>query len=321
MFSLNFFLTAHNASLLTPPGYIELVIDSQSVYATDDDDYHTIFQAVDRHFCLRFKFLTKTPMPARHRHIFGDLVDKEGTVANLFNNIYKKIENHVLNNHSNPTALSLDFDTYKHQGGHISKTKVEPYSGLVFQDDDSARIYYRSHRGVSFLREATLEGTRILLQPATAETIQNIIDHIDELLYTNRHAFRIYDNLLAVEQKTDMSGYANYSLSQKIMSAVEVVLPVWGDHPDTQEYKNLLDSGLTNERLGTILSQLIWASLPQKDIMEKHVKAVLDTLENQENNICEEHLRLGPRGAVLYLLDNRDRFVKTGRMLAKKENF
>lgn len=318
MFQLNLYLRAYDACLQTTPGKTELVVEGSTVFTTEDDMIHSIFQAADQHFVEKFPFLTRTNVMllANKRQILTDLEKQGGNVTNMFQMLHRQMESTV-KKMGEPAAPTIDISAFIEEGE--KKAFLKNYSALVFPNPVAARKYYYTKCGTSIPEDAELEGSKISLRPAGSAEAAKLIQAIYKVLKKEGSVTNI-DPKIKAPAGEKVTGIVNKK-DDTLEAAVEILEAKWNDDSNTPEYKEMLSRGLTGDMLGTSLSKSIWNNLPGSGTLKEYIGATVDALKNKEKFISTENkeARTGPYGAATFLLARKAQLEKDGGKLKKRE--
>jgi len=301
MFHLNLFLSSYKATLNIKPGSLSLEIGGVQVCEYDDDSHHTLFQAVDKHFCEKFQFLTRTPMQHNIKQIVADLGQWGGSAVNRFRSLKKELEDEI-EKVIDAEAPRIDIGTYIALGEDMAI--LERYSALEFPTEQTARKYFYTQSGISLSDKADLKG-RLIISPATPDAGNGyniIVQRINDLLEMPGDIRNIDPDLRDEREAEDTD---LLSPDPDITSAVEMILSNWGD-------RGFRERKLLSDKFGQQLDDTIWKSLPQEADIKELVQVVADQLERRKEEIARDYkdVEPGPRGAVEYLSNRRDRLLQ-----------
>merc|ERR1712223_1148741 len=242
MFSLDFYLRAYSSAINIRPGYTELVRNGEIVHTTSDDAYHTIYQVLDRFFCEKYKFLTRTNIStlADERQILSDLERQGGNAATQFFELHKHVEEHTAYS-GKRKAPPIDIATYISRGEHVEQ--LRSHSAIISPSNIAARKYYFTHCGISVPEDAELEGNKIVLQTNSRWAADQLIDAISDILRQPGSSANVNPELSAHEKEA-AKGNLKKKPSYTVAAAVEEVLSKWDKNPREREYKKMVNKGL-----------------------------------------------------------------------------
>jgi len=320
MFQISYYLQAHNAAIITPPGKTQLLKAGQTIYTVEDDVYHSIFQAADQHFCERYQFLVRTNLLqlANPRQIEKDLGQQGGNVSSQFQAIHDSMKAKTEDLLETADTPKLEIATYIDQDEQIAM--LEGYSALVFPCATAARKYYFSYSGKTIPENAELSGDEIILM--SRKSTANVLIEKIEMILEDASSFSDGEPKLSRAFEGSSSPIAQYTKAgkYKMRAAMNEFHYRWPQSKADEEYIQAIALGMNRKLLGKGLNEAILEMLPQQKTVGEMVKATVEALKKKENSIkCEnKDFRLGPYGAVTFLLDNKDKFVRDGNYLKKK---
>jgi len=320
MFQLSYYLQAHNAAIITPPGKTQLLKAGQTIYSVEDDIYHSIFQAADQHFCEQHEFLVRTNILqlVNPRQIQEDLGKQGGSVSAQFQAIHDDMKAKTKCLLETVDAPKLEIATYIDQDEQIAM--LEGYSALVFPCASAARKYYFSYSGKTIPENAELSGDEIILM--SKKSTANVLIEKIEMILEDASSFSDQEPKLSRAFGGSSSSIALYTKSGKIKSkaALNEFHYWWPQSKADEQYIQAIALGINRKLLGKSLNEAIFEMLPHQKTVGEMIKATVEALKKKENSIkCDnKEFRLGPYGAVTFLLDNKDKFVRDGNYLKKK---
>lgn len=320
MFQLDFYLKAHNAALYTTPGKTQLVKAGYTVCTVEENEYHSIFQAVDQHFCEKYKFLSRTNILqlANKRQITNDLEKQGGNVQAQFEAVHIGMEETLAKIAGTNRAPKLDIAAYIDSGEQMAS--LADYSAIVFTSATAARKYYYTYNGKNFPEDAELDDKEISLQPSSVGAAATLIKEIETIFDDAISFSNVKPKLRAFEGTAAAISVPPKSAVVKMKAAVEEVHFRWNQDPAGEEYRAAIQQGMSKGLVGASLNDAIWKTLPNQKTVGEYLKATVEALKNKGKDIsCEnKEFRFGPYGAATYILDNKDRLERNGCYLKKK---
>jgi len=315
MFHLNFFLKSFHALIITNPGLTELVVDGRVTCSIEEDDIHSIFQAVDRHFVQKYPFLTvtNTMLLGNKRQILQDLEKQGGNVINKFQMLHNKMETKIAKS-DDTSSQCMDIDTFLKEGEN--KALLKDIYALVFSSEMKAKRYFYASGVIP--DDAELAGCKIIMKPASGRA-EKLIQAINNVLKREGDIQNI-DPKIAISDESTTGGITTEE--DTLEAAVKMMGAKWNEDSNTSEYKAMLAKGLTGDMLGKSLSTSIWNELPGSGTLIEYIEATVELLKIKEKFIGSENRRtkVGPYGAVTFLLARKSQFYRDGDRLRKRDN-
>lgn len=285
MYQLGFYLEAHNAAIKLTPGKIELKHAGRKVCIVDDDEYHSVFQAVDQYFCERYEFLTRTSIEqlVSRRQIIFDLDAQDGKVPLQFRDAALKATAYASSISAEPLAVRLP---------------------TIVKDE---RLAKKSVKLEFPILKTDVEG----LEDRAARKMVGEI----QLIFNNASSFsgdatelRAFDRVGNKPQCT-------------MGEAAKLVHSRWYHLPSRREVDKINKYGFTEEMMNDEIVSAVIENLPDEPFTStQFVRAAVDVLKTHENKIdCDnKSYRLGPYGAATLILQLNKFVIRRGRYFHKK---
>lgn len=285
MYQLGFYLEAHNAAVILTPGKIELKHAGRKVCIVNDDEYHSVFQAVDQYFCERYDFLTRTSIEqlVSKRQIIFDLDAQDGRVPFQFRDAALKATAYASSISAEPPATRLPTTVTNER---LAQKTVNPESPILKTD---------------------IEGLEDMAAKKMVEEMQ--------LIFTNASSFS--------DGPAELRAFDKFGskLQCTIGEAAKMVHSRWYQVPTRREVSKINKYGFTEDLLNDEIVCAVLENLPDEPLTASQcVRAVVDVLKTNENKInCDnKSFRLGPYGAATLILQLNKFVIRRGRYFHKK---